>query len=183
MAKLIVFSGGCHSGKTTTIERLSKTLDDVIVCKEEIRDHLNISISDIRKDPSAYLSLQYKIIWSKFIGEVKAKYSSHQIALVDRSLIDSLFYLTTYIDLKTLTLFEKICYRLFRLFVQCLILISTLFLYEKIYLFTPLPGCVDTFFRPKDLDNKFEFEQIYKLYKFFGIKFTLVSALEDNKYV
>lgn len=97
----IAFSGGCFSGKSSSIEKLKELLgeENCIVLGEVMRDQKIRSIDDIRKYPKVYLGLQSKIILQKIKQELEAfKLNDNKIILIDRALSDSLFYLTFYLD-------------------------------------------------------------------------------------
>ena len=103
MSKVIAFSGGCFSGKTTTMNEVKAYLEDagykVVVLGELIRTATSKPIDVIRKDPTAYLRLQEKIIRSKIEQENKAlEDDSNTVYLADRAITDSLFYLQNYVD-------------------------------------------------------------------------------------
>lgn len=103
MSKVIAFSGGCFSGKTTAIQAVKKSLEDagykVTVLDELIRTVTDKPIDVIRWNSSEYLELQDKIIRGKIAQEIKAfEDKSDTIYLVDRAITDSLFYLQNYVD-------------------------------------------------------------------------------------
>jgi hypothetical protein len=66
---------------------------------DDIRDLDIGNIDIIRKHPEKYLELQWKIIQAKIDAEkdINKKYKK-KVILVDRSLIDSYFYYTFYVD-------------------------------------------------------------------------------------
>lgn len=103
MAKLILFSGACNSGKTTTLKALASKLEslgeDAVILNELVRDEVKVPIDEIRKDPKAYLQLQNTVIRKK-IEQEKAAIESIRPAtyLADRAVTDSLFYLENYVD-------------------------------------------------------------------------------------
>lgn len=104
MAKLILFSGGCNSGKTTTLKAVASKLQSlgykVNILDEIIRKETNKPIDELRKDAKAYLVLQNKIIRAK-IEQEKAAIEDNRtddIYLADRAVTDSLFYLESYVD-------------------------------------------------------------------------------------
>lgn len=103
MAILILFSGGCNSGKTTTLKGVASKLQSlghkVNILDELIRKETNKPIDELRKDAKSYLKLQDKIIRRKIEQERAAlKDESQTIYLVDRAVTDSLFYLENYVD-------------------------------------------------------------------------------------
>lgn len=104
MAKLILFSGGCNSGKTTTLKAVASKLQSlgyrVNILDEIIRKETNKPIDELRKDAKAYLALQDKIIRAK-IEQEKAAIEDNRtddVYLADRAVTDSLFYLESYVD-------------------------------------------------------------------------------------
>ena len=103
MAKLILFSGACNSGKTTTLKAFAKRLQDegykVVVLDELIRNVTDKPIDELRKDVKAYLTIQNKIICEKIEQEkVAIEDMSDTIYLADRAVTDSMFYLENYVD-------------------------------------------------------------------------------------
>ena len=100
----IVFTGGCHSGKTTSIQIINKILEEkgkkLIIFSEIIRNHNIVSIDEIRLDANKYMDLQYQIINEKIDMELSMINYEDEIydtyVLVDRAITDSLFYLTFY---------------------------------------------------------------------------------------
>ncbi len=104
MATLILFSGGCNSGKTTTLKAVASKLQslgyEVNILDELIRKETDKPIDELRKDAKAYLQLQDKIIRAK-IEQEKAAIEDNRtddIYLADRAVTDSLFYLENYVD-------------------------------------------------------------------------------------
>lgn len=103
----IAFSGGCFSGKTSTMKALKSTLEkegnEVIILSELIREtekakRIN-SIDEIRRCPNMYFDLQKDIIRAKVQQEFKAFFSNRPVIyLFDRALTDSLFYYEFYVD-------------------------------------------------------------------------------------
>ena len=104
MAKLILFSGGCNSGKTTTLKAVASKLQslgyEVNILDELIRKETDKPIDELRKDANAYLKLQDKIIRAKIEQEKAAieNNRTNDIYLADRAVTDSLFYLENYVD-------------------------------------------------------------------------------------
>ena len=110
---LIAFSGGCFSGKTTTLKLLEKYLSNkgypVEVIHERARELMplqyNGNIDLLRKNAKDYLEFEIEIISKKMQDEENARIGeSKKIYLIDRALSDSLFYLETYIDIRSLDL-------------------------------------------------------------------------------
>lgn len=104
MATLILFSGGCNSGKTTTLKAVASKLQSlgyrVRILDEIIRKETDKPIDELRKDANVYLKLQDKIIRAKIEQEKTAIEDNRtdDIYLADRAVTDSLFYLENYVD-------------------------------------------------------------------------------------
>lgn len=103
MAKVIAFSGGCHSGKTTAINKIAEALEarghKVVKLTELMREVTNKPIDELRKNPHEYLEVQEQIVSAKINQECDAfNDSSRTIYLVDRAITDSIFYLENYVD-------------------------------------------------------------------------------------
>lgn len=113
MAKVIAFSGGCHSGKTTTINKVAEALEarghKVIKLSELMRKVTNKPIDELRKNPHEYLEVQEQIISAKINQECNAfNDNGRTIYLVDRAISDSIFYLENYVDKSSLNTAEII---------------------------------------------------------------------------
>lgn len=113
MAKVVAFSGGCHSGKTTTMNKIAELLRangyKVNILSELMREVTDLSIDELRKQPSKYLDVQEQIISKKIEQEIAAfEDTSDTIYLVDRAITDSLFYLENYVDKSQLSEVEII---------------------------------------------------------------------------
>lgn len=104
MATLILFSGGCNSGKTTTLKAVASELllhgYNVNILDELIRKETDKPIDELRKDAKAYLKLQDNIIRKKIEQEKAVIEDTHtdDIYLADRAVTDSIFYLENYVD-------------------------------------------------------------------------------------
>lgn len=99
----VVFSGGCFSGKTTTMLKAKEIFEKhghtVVMLNELARKQEIKSIDELRKNPTEYMQFEASIIREKIKQEIKLhKQNKKQIVLVDRSITDSLFYLTFYSD-------------------------------------------------------------------------------------
>lgn len=103
----IAFSGGCFSGKTSTMEALKSVLEKdgykVVIVSEAMREtevaKSGMSIDAIRQDANLYFKLQKEIIQKKINQELAAFDSEGDtIYLFDRALTDSLFYYEFYLD-------------------------------------------------------------------------------------
>ncbi len=137
---IFAISGAAHSGKTTCIEQLSEDLgkDRVIHNTEVIRDK-NINIDQIRLDPVKYLDFEIEVIGEKILQEERAdKENEGKIIFFDRSLIDSYFYFTFYMDKSR---FDKGTLKRYHEFLGLLttkIYIHMSELYDMIFLFEPI---------------------------------------------
>lgn len=103
----IAFSGGCFSGKTSTMEALKYILEKegykVVIISEAMREtevaKSGMSIDAIRQDANLYFKLQREIIQKKINQEFEAfNGEPNTIYLFDRAITDSLFYYEFYVD-------------------------------------------------------------------------------------
>lgn len=103
----IAFSGGCFSGKTSTMEALKYILEKegykVVIISEAMREteaaKSGMSIDAIRQDANLYFKLQKEIIQKKINQEFEAfNGKPDTIYLFDRAITDSLFYYEFYVD-------------------------------------------------------------------------------------
>ena len=103
----IAFSGGCFSGKTSTMEALKSILEKegykVVIVSEAMREtevaKSGMSIDAIRQDANLYFKLQKEIIRKKINQEFEAfNGEPNTIYLFDRAITDSLFYYEFYVD-------------------------------------------------------------------------------------
>lgn len=184
---IVAFSGGCFSGKTTTINKVAEKLRQlgytVYILNENIRDK-NVfrkagNIDNIRQDPNSYLLLQNEIIREKIENEneiLDAKYTTKTIILVDRALTDSLFYLSCYVDKANLTLENKKIFRHLFSFIYMILLLSKR--YDKVLEFRPIKIENIDKYRPKDLEQLHYFE--YEIIHCFNNNFFDKSVVEEN---
>lgn len=166
MSKVIAFSGGCFSGKTTTMNKVKAYLEDagykVVVLGELIRTATDKPIDEIRKDPTAYLRLQEKIIRSKIEQENKAlEDKSDTVYIADRAITDSLFYLQNYVDKSSLSDEDMIAYC--KLHKEVIEHANKVFginesKYFVVLEFSPINGESNDQFRPKHIDCSKEYE-------------------------
>lgn len=105
--RTVVFSGGCYSGKTTTMLTVKKMMQSdselesyqIITLDEIVRNYAISSIDDIRKDARSYLRFQNDVVRQKIEAELDVmRLTKNTIVLIDRSITDSLFYVINYID-------------------------------------------------------------------------------------
>lgn len=153
---VIAFSGGCFSGKTTTMEKLKESLErrgrKVAMLSELVREHKIESIDKLRQDPSAYLKFQQDIILEKIDAELNCTKLDVDVVLVDRAITDSLFYLMFYVDKSKLSfddialfygLQNRIRVHMKQAFKQ---------IYNLVIEFSPINAvCDDKVFRPKQI--------------------------------
>lgn len=166
MSKVIAFSGGCFSGKTKTMNEVKAYLEGagykVVVLDELIRTATDKPIDEIRKDPTAYLRLQEKIIRSKIEQENKAlEDDSNTIYLADRAITDSLFYLQNYVDKSGLSDEDIVAYC--KLHKEVVEHANKVFgikrpKYFVVLEFSPIDGKSNDQFRPKHIDCSKEYE-------------------------
>lgn len=97
----IVFSGGCYSGKTTTMLKVKELLEaegkTVTILQNTHRPLITSTIDELRANPIEYLAFQRSIIENRIEAEKEAL-SKEGIVLIDRGLSDFIFYLTFYTD-------------------------------------------------------------------------------------
>ena len=166
--KILVFTGGCYSGKTTSMTIIKELLENqgksVIFLDELIRKYNIESIDKIRKDANKYMDLQYDIISGKIQAELKSYYSNYDIILVDRSVTDSLFYLTFYVDKNNLdNEHQQKFIKLFHSLNDYLDKVNNIYTY--IFEFSPIQNLVEQDkFRPNNLKElqQIEYEMIKK---------------------
>lgn len=166
--KILVFTGGCYSGKTTSMTIIKELLENqgksVIFLDELIRKYNIESIDKIRKDANKYMDLQYDIISGKIQAELKSYYSNYDIILVDRSVTDSLFYLTFYVDKNNLdNEHQQKFIQLFHSLNDYLDKVNNIYTY--IFEFSPIQNLVEQDkFRPNNLKElqQIEYEMIKK---------------------
>lgn len=172
-SKLIVFAGGCHSGKTSSINVIENLLKNrgksVISLNELIRKYNIESIDDIRKDPNKYVDIQYNIITGKISAEIEAVSSDYDFILIDRSVTDSLFYLTFYVDKNNLdTEHQQKFIKLFHYLNNYLNDVNNIYTY--IFEFVPIRQLQENdTFRPQNLKDlqEIEYEMIKKYNKLY----------------
>ncbi len=144
------FSGPCNAGKTTLMHKIkAKFGGRVHIVGECIRDKIT-SIDVVRNSTQNYFKLQQRVVMEKIKQEDDALATKKgQLILVDRSLADSLFYTTFYIDIKDLADNQKVEYAKF---------VKTITetakarkRYDMVFMMQPLPITVKDPMRPTDL--------------------------------
>jgi AAA domain len=156
MGAVIAFSGGCFSGKTSTLNQIHEmypnhtVISDEVIRKESLFDFM--SIEDIRKNNHLYLELQAKIIREKINQDLKLKKDNPgKVILLDRCLTDSLFYLTFYLDKSKLKFDE---YELLQALIEEIKKSIAEIDYSKVLFFKPIMGdCYDAKYRPKNINQ------------------------------
>lgn len=169
----IAFSGGCFSGKTSTMEALKSILEkegyNVVIVNEAMREtevaKSGMSIDAIRQYANMYFGLQKEIIKQKIKQESEAfNGEPNTIYLFDRALTDSLFYYEFYIDKSKLD--NKKDYFRFHKYLLNKVS-STLNQIDLLIEFRPLENCSinDDKMRPAYLEevSYSEFECIHRL--------------------
>lgn len=156
---VIAFSGGCFSGKTTTMEKLKAALEKcglrVSMLGELIREKCKTPIDYVRKNPNDYLVLQDDIIRSKIKEELLCICTQYyDVVLIDRAITDSLFYLTYYVDKSMLNdKCKQIFYSLYK-YAADHAQYAFREIYDLVLEFAPLEiKCTDNVYRPKDIDE------------------------------
>lgn len=183
MAFVFVFSGGCSSGKTTAINKVAQLLgeENVHIVSENIRQYLSgdMTITQLRSNPVKYLELQDKIIYEKATNESIGKDQKKQICLVDRSLIDSKFYLNHYTNKSDFSIdnwkiFTVLCHK-----VEQLIRHSLENVYDLTFLFKPLNNQSDEDIvnRPEGIEyvSSYEYQRIFEMHRFYMCNYLLVD--------
>lgn len=111
MKKIIAFSGGCHSGKTTLMNEVAETLRnmnmEVIVFKENAHKFLKKGgIDKLRANPTEYLTFQQLVIQERINFEKNVLKGliggKDAVILLDRPITDSLAYMLMYINVDSL---------------------------------------------------------------------------------
>lgn len=112
---IIAFSGGCFAGKTTLINALQEELRNEgrnvrVVAKVRYTRPI-VSIDDIRKDTHEYLKYEEYVTRGMMTLENDA-FESRQddIIILDRTVLDSLFYALFYLDKSALSKDELVTY-------------------------------------------------------------------------
>ena len=187
MSKVIAFSGGCFSGKTTAAFVVKSYIENagykVVVLDELIRTATDKPIDEIRKNPSDYLKLQETIIRGKIEQEIKAFADTSKVVyLADRAISDSLFYLQNYVDKSSLNDEEIIRFcNLHRDVMQHAKYAFGDFGYLSVIEFKPLRGENTDKFRPKHIDYSKEYE--HDAIRALNRSFQLYSSVPFIKYV
>lgn len=143
------FSGPCNAGKTTLMHKIKERFgSDIHIVGECIRERIG-SIDAVRNNTAEYFRLQQEVIAQKIRQEDEAKTKNGKLVLIDRSLADSLFYLTFYVDIKDLNPTLKDEYARFVKYLTDVARARKR--YDVIFMMQPLPVKVKDAMRPTDL--------------------------------
>jgi predicted ATPase len=144
------FSGPCNAGKTTLMHKIRERFgSDIHIVGECIRERI-ASIDAVRNNTTDYFRLQQEVIEQKIRQEDEALQNKKgKLILIDRSLADSLFYLTFYVDIKDLSPSLKEEYARFVRYLTDVA--RTRKRYDIIFMMQPLPVKVKDVMRPTDL--------------------------------
>ena len=162
--KVLAFSGGCFSGKTSAINALKRLLSDqgieVHTGDELVRKNVNaMDIDMIRGNANKYFQFELNVIKAKIEYEqsLHKKYSDNCVILLDRALTDSLMYYTLYVDVNKLSDINLDIYKEFREKLSDATYFSFANIYTHIIEFSPLDTLCykaeDIKFRPTRIDT------------------------------
>lgn len=181
---VVAFSGGCCSGKTTTLNALKEQLEKegkkVLVFKADSHAYLaerNTTIDAIRRRALDYLRFQEWICHEQANFEnqiLQDRYYDYDVILLDRSLFDCLFYTQYYIDLgnESLQLGMGLNrYYDLQLYLDKYLTKAVQRIYDMVLFFEPITkpeGATSTYSRPVGLDmlKYIEGHGIYGLIKY-----------------
>lgn len=151
MSILIACSGACHSGKTTLIHTLKDRISGSKVLDELIRTKHIPNLTELREqDPDAYLDIEIDIITTKMAQETEVLNDGlRRLVIADRSLADSLYYLTRYTQVNRLRPLNVVRY--YQLIGQVTETWDTH--YNRIIFLNPIPV-------PSDLTDHFRIKEL-----------------------
>jgi len=110
--KYFCFTGGCFSGKTTTMNLIKDRFENIhgiktMILGEPIREYKGtVDISEYRKDQEKYLQLQIETTGIRKDRELSTvdKYKDEKVVVLqDRGIADCIFYTRHYIDKEKLS--------------------------------------------------------------------------------
>lgn len=99
---IITISGACHSGKTTFGKRLEDEIPGAKFYDEIVRTHDFDSIDELRENSNQYFQFERKVIKKK-IEQERELYRKDGVHILDRNLIDNLYYYLRFINENQLT--------------------------------------------------------------------------------
>lgn len=181
MAQLILFSGPCNSGKTTTLNAVYNELFNhgcrAMILDELIRQKTDKPIDELRKNAHEYLMLQEQIITEKMEQE-KAAIADRRISevwLADRAITDSLYYLENYVNKTELNSEDTILFA--KLHKRICEYLDEYFRYYCLIQFKPLKAIQQDMFRPNNINHlqQYEYECINRLNTYYFIKMHVVD--------
>lgn len=154
--KVLAFSGGCFSGKTTAINALKHWFTihgiEAHTGDELVRKSAKaVFIDGLRKDPNKYLQFELDVINAKIDYEksLRERFSDNSIILLDRALTDSLMYYMLYINVNELNDVNLDIYIEFRNKLSEAIYNSFANIYTHLIEFSPLES---TCYKQKDIE-------------------------------
>lgn len=170
MSAVIAFSGASNSGKTTLMNAMKKYCIEqhgegsCMVLGEVIRKE-PVDINKIRQNPSEYLKKQIQWTGEKMRMERELLWiDKPRLVLIDRSLADSLFYISFYIDKSQLSKEELKQFALLYKEVNYALIEHTHRIYTYIFLPEPLTNIVQDGYRYENLNilQDIEYNEIMK---------------------
>lgn len=194
--KVLAFSGGCFSGKTSAIEALKRLLIsqgvEVHLGNELVRNNARaVDIDKIRSNADKYLQFELEVINAKIEYEqsLQKRFSDNCVILLDRALTDSLMYYTLYIDVNKLSNVSLDIYREFREKLSNAIYYSFANIYTHVIEFSPLNATCykaeDIKFRPLQVDTLkyIEHDIVQELNESYNAKVKRLNAEAQLKYI
>ncbi|MGM0409149.1 MAG: AAA family ATPase [Bacillota bacterium] len=185
---IITLSGACHSGKTTLGKKLEDEIDGAKFMQEIVRTHKFESIDKLREDTNKYFEFELDVIREK-IEQEKTLSKKDGIYILDRNLIDNLYYYIRFIDESQLTPENKEKYNEFLIELMDLCSEHANILYDNIILVQPINfDSVNDKYRPKDLKmiqkSEYRLIELYThsfLYNQVWPKIYLIDATNEDQ--
>ena len=187
--KIIGVSGAVCSGKSTWVNNIVASSDRVVKCQYNLSDldktlKIMSSIDSLRKNDLEYLmfqmeSLIFNTISNTFYQENSEEYKD-KIILQDRTPLDTIYYLTKYINKNKNEFYSYMVEKITEMFKH---FSKNLYKLDYLLLFKPIEkneSCMVST-RPKEFDFKYqteEFNEIKKMSKSIYNRDTIV--LEEN---
>jgi len=175
---VIALSGASHSGKTTFMSDAETVLgkDNVVCISENIREIeavKTIGIENIRKDPLVYFDIQKEIITKKIRQEMELMIKNeNKIILIDRSLADSIWYLTKYVEISGISDGKKAEYFDFLEKVHAQAEHSFALVYDAVFIFPPI--------RKEELVNDVFRQDLTYFHKSQEAEFSQIAVLNEG---
>lgn len=177
MSAVIAFSGASNSGKTTLIDAMKKYCIEqhgegsCMVLGEVIRKE-PVDINKIRQNPSEYLKKQVQWTGEKMRMERELLWiDKPKLVLIDRSLADSLFYISFYIDKSQLSKEELKQFALLYKEVSYTLQEHGRYVYTHLFAPYPIKKIDHDGYRYENLNilQDIEYEEIIKNNEYFGL--------------